>query len=362
MNDKLKISKADIEKLLFKNNRNNDDDNDDDSSGGKGDNNFSIKRIKKLKQYNKTRKIIKNFSNKNNEQQQSLLIKNKKLLNIVKYLNLLDIENEEIKIKIFLAFCRESKWSLNTVYSYLGILRKCKILSSDSKFTAIKPIPQYFKGQMHFRVVSLENWKKFFIFLHKNITLYSIPVLISIYTALRTMEILQFTNNTLYELISQNEMINIIRKKTYTNNDNDDDVLYWKPVYTTFLNKFITFITENFYKQEYKLYTQFNVVLKLFTIGPKSLCNRIRYLYYCATGELAPRGVAIHSSRYMNAILMSAESDNIAVIQNFLQHKNFKTTLRYVNGDATRFRNQFNNIVNAKFSNEINMLKKTLTI
>jgi len=284
-----------------------------------------------------------------------------RLKSIVFELNLLDETSIEQRIKLFIGYCMYRKYSYNTTVNYYSTLRKNGLFgTSDGKnddnspYNQLKPSKIAFacNGKTHVRIVSIANFKRFVEYLHENISHYSAPILVAIYTGLRTAEILQFSAYTLVQLQEQHNVIAIKRKQTVINNFSDNDKkesVYWEPIYTTYLKQLVGILV-NLYETEYNTFKNDKINLNLFMITPKTLANRIKSLYYQATNELVPHGFGIHSCRNMIAMLMAQDSSNVSAIQQFLQHKNMDTTRHYIKADFTHITQEFNRIVNYKLN------------
>jgi integrase len=320
-------------------------------------------------------------------------------------LGLLDEDDYERRAQTFIGYCRFRNYSYNTTIKYFrilhntGIFGKFKLVTDpktneitfiESKANSIinddnditdeyinndldsRPDRLVFNhcGKQHIRIVGKEDFLKFSALLQERFSIYTAPILIAFYTGLRTSEILQFTTFTIYQLLSKHHTTTILRKMIVIKNanmkdsayDNDvnsdaDDVdnnrdnrNFWTPIYNTHLNDFIVKLRE-LYANDYKTFLEAKINTKLFNVTPKTLGNRIKSLYYEATGKLAPYGFGIHSCRNMISIIMAEKSNNLTAIQRFLQHKNIKTTRRYVKADFSYTITEFNRLTNQQFSN-----------
>lgn len=264
---------------------------------------------------------------------------------IVTDLSLLDEPDYERRAKMFIGYCRVRNYALNTVIRYFSIARQNGVFGPAGA-VSIKPDPSAFTGRTHTRIVSTENFTRLFKYLLDRWSEYTAPLLVAFYTGLRTMEILQFTGFTLYQLQTRQLTVNVKRKQTVIN----DEPIYWRPVYTTHLQTFIDKLVE-LYSAEYAAYTDSSITVGLFYVTPKTLANRIRLAYYKANGSSPPLGFGIHSCRNMLASIMAETSKNLPAIQLFLQHESVTTTKRYIKTDFKYIRDQFNRITNREFTN-----------
>lgn len=287
------------------------------------------------------------------------------LSSIILSLRLLDEPVIENRIKIFIGYCKYKNYSFNTATRYFNILKRNNIFgqyilegeNDDDDDNSGNGLPSHLKpnkiafidnGQLHVRIVSMADFKTFAVYLNENLSQYSSPIAIAMYTGLRTSEILQFTTYTLYQLYEKQQPISIKRKQTIVTTLNPEPI-YWEPVYNTHLNMFVQTLIDSIFKDEYESFLQTKINIKLFQITPKTLGNRIKSLYFNAVGKKAPHGFGIHSCRNMIAMLMAEKTENILAIQTFLQHKNVKTTRQYIKADYTYTTKEFNRLTKYEF-------------
>lgn len=270
-----------------------------------------------------------------------------KLKNIIKSIGLLDEHDHDRRVHLFVGYCKFHDYSLNTTMKYFNLLRKTNVFGESE----LRPDKISFAhtGKNHVRIISINNFEIFANYLHQNFSEYTAPILIAYYTALRTIEILQFTAYTLYQLKEKHEIVNIKRKQTVIKPNEYIQPIYWKPIYNTHLNLFIEHLIE-LYQETYDVCVESSIDTRLFNVTPKTLNNRLKQLYFKATNSLPPNGFGIHSFRNMLAMIMSRNSQNIIPIQLFLQHKNPKVTRKYINADFTHTTNEFNRLTNYKFA------------
>lgn len=277
----------------------------------------------------------------------------KVLENAIVSLKLLDEPIMENRINIFIGYCKYKNYSYNTTMKYFSILKNNNIFISiddDSEQSHLKPNKIAFidNGQLHVRIVSMADFKTFALYLNQNLSQYCAPIAIAMYTGLRSSEILQFTTYTLYQLSEKQQSISVKRKQTVVTTLNPEPI-YWEPIYNTHLNMFIEKLTTEIFSDDYDSFLKNKINIKLFQLTPKTLGNRIRSLYFNATGKQAPHGFGIHSCRNMIAMLMAENSENIFAIQAFLQHKHAKTTRQYIKADYTYTTKEFNRLTQFEF-------------
>lgn len=282
-----------------------------------------------------------------------------RLKKIVLDLDLLDEPDHEKRLNIFVGYCRYLNYSVNTASKYLTLLKNNGLFGQTDNHLYIDRSEFVDSGKIHTRTFSFESFKKLMVYLHQNFDKYSAPILLACYSGLRTFEILQFSNITLHQLNLKQTSVSIFRKKTFRKID-DTKGDQWRPVYTTHLTNFLNQLTV-LYHDEYEAYRKNGIIIKLFNITPKTLCNRLRQIYFVVNGYKLPLGSGIHSLRNMLAMLMAQKTQNIWTIQQFLQHKNVNTTKRYVHADFTHISEEFNRLTNSEFSDltrDLNVMDK----
>lgn len=295
------------------------------------------------------------------------------LKDAVTSLSLLDEPSPNKRIQIFIGYCKFKNYSYNTTQKYYLILKNNGmfgtttttdddgILKTDVPLLKPNKLSFIDNGRVHTRIVSMDDFRSFVKYLHENISQYTSPILIAVYTGLRGSEILQFSTYTLYQLKNRQQPVAIKRKQTVVNvtskrsnsdasnnNNNKNNILepiYWRPVYNTRLTLFVDKLIE-LYFDEYMTFLNDRIDSLLFHLTPKTLGNRLKSLYYNAVGRTSPHGFGIHSCRNMIAMLMAENTNNIIAIQEFLQHKNLKTTRSYIKSDFTFTTTEFNRLTN----------------
>lgn len=260
---------------------------------------------------------------------------------------ILDEPDHDNRLRLFIGLCRFRRYSYNTTMRYIGILRS-RGLFGDRPIT-IKPSKLAFAnvGRIHERAITVESFARLCKYLHSNFTTYNAPLLVAVYTGLRTFEILQWSTQTLHQLLTRQEYVSVMRKQTVIVVSSDPT--YWRPIYTTRLTRFVDQL-KDLYTDEYRMYSQSGLNGKLFHVTPKSLVNRLKLAYFKANGYVAPNGFGIHSCRNMIATMMSHETDNIMSIQAFLQHKDMSTTKRYIKVDLAFMRKEFNRLTRTELA------------
>lgn len=280
--------------------------------------------------------------------------------NAIVSLNLLDESIIENRVQIFIGYCKYKNYSYNTTIRYFNILKRNGVFGpKDEKTQLLHPSKLAFvdNGRPHVRVVSMQDFKTFSTYMNSKMSQYTSPILIALYTGLRTSEILQFSTYTLYQLATKQQPISIKRKQTVITNLNPEPI-YWQPIYNTHLNMFVSKLIEIF-NTEYESFLKYKINTKLFQLRPKTLGNRVKLEYFNATGKKAPFGFGIHSCRNMIAMVMAENSKNIHSIQKFLQHSNLKNTRQYIKADYTFTTQEFNRITQYEFKETIDKLNQT---
>jgi hypothetical protein len=322
----------------------------------------------------------------------------KVLHEIIDRLALHDEEDYTRRAQLFIGYCLYRNYTFHTVRQYYQILRQFGLFGQRAERSKLRLDPTAFndRGRLHVRVVSMDNFRRFAVYLNENISCYTAPILVAMHTGLRTAELLQFTTYTLYQLRERLPIISIRRKQTtplevlqrkqplcaeqipergppivnvsttHASNDmmqRDKEATelaayskYWEPHYNQHLNMFIETL-HSLYETEYNELLEHNQNLRLFNCTPRTLANRIRHLYYEACQVAAPHGFGIHSCRNLIAQLMAQKTDNIISIQSFLQHSHIKTTRRYIKADFSHMTDVFNRITNYELSSVRKNLK-----
>lgn len=272
-----------------------------------------------------------------------------KLKILIRDTAILDEPDYEKRMKLFIGFCRFNKYSYNTTQKYINILKSRNVFGENANEITIKPSRLAFAnvGNLHERAITVESFVKLSKHLHENFSKYNAPLLIAIYTGLRTFEILQWMMQVLYQLKMRQEYVSVLRKQTVITVNSEPT--YWKPVYTTRFARFIDQLV-NLYNEEYAIYLKHGINAKMFNFTPKTLVNRLRQAFFESNGYMAPRGFGIHSCRNMIATIMSNETDNISSIQAFLQHKDVTTTKKYINVDLAFMRKEFDRLTRSELA------------
>lgn len=315
-----------------------------------------------------------------------------RLSSIITTLGLLDELDYRKRLYIFTGYCRYMNYSINTASKYLNLMKRHGIFGKDNDHLTIDRSSFVDSGRIHTRTFSFEGFKKLLLYLHQNFSKFTAPILLACYSGLRTFEILQFSNITLHQLSLKQTTVSIFRKKTFRqastkkttmmttttindatgsddvnaggiDDDDDDDGAAdrgassneWQPVYTTHLNAFVVNLAR-LYRDEFVAYQKNGIIIKLFNITPKTLCSRLRAIFFLVNGYKLPLGAGIHSLRNMLAMLMAQQTENIWAIQHMLQHKDSRTTRRYIHADFTHISKEFNRLTDTDLSD----VKKSL--
>lgn len=274
---------------------------------------------------------------------------------LVQGASLLDEPDPSRRMQLFIGFCRFREYSYNTTVRYIQILKNHGVFGESPQEIVVQPSKLAFaeSGKRHERMITVDDFVKLFKHLRDNFNKYHAPVLVAVYTGLRTFEILQLSVQTLHQLMSRQEYVSVRRKQTVITVDSDST--YWRPIYTT---RFVQFLDElaRLYRDEYESYLQYGINDQLFHVTPRTIVNRIRHAYFEVTGHAPPFGFGVHSCRNMMATIMSNETDNISSIQAFLQHKSVKTTQRYINSDLRFIRREFDRLTRRELSGVVSEL------
>lgn len=278
-------------------------------------------------------------------------------------LKLYDESNVDKRVQMFIGYCLYMNYSSNTVHRYFSILRANNVFGRGEHESKLRMDPTVFsdRGRIHTRLVRMENFKKLTLYLHEHLSQYTAPLLLAVYTGLRTSEILQFTAMTLYQLLMRHPSVRIQRKQTIVRNimpstttnstaeETATDANYWQPIYNSHFMLFIDILID-LYRIQYDALVTSNQNSKLFNVTPKTLANRIKHLYFNACDSAPPNGFGVHSCRNLIAQLMSENTDNIVAIQAFLQHRNISTTRQYIKADFTHTTQTFNRLTDYALS------------
>jgi len=244
------------------------------------------------------------------------------LTTIITHYNLLNEPNPDLRTTLFIGVCKLRNYSYNTTKKYFQLLNRAGIFNNSK----LIPNPSHFIGKPHTRIITKELYQIFYNYLLEHLNKHTAPILLAVYTGLRTMEILQFTTHTIVQLINREIKITIHRKNT---NIEDGYINYWEPVYNTYLMTFVENL-KILFQDEYNSYISKNINTKLFFMKPNTLNANFKLFYYIATGKGAPMGFGIHSCRHMTATLLNESGASLPALRQFLQHKHQETTKRYL--------------------------------
>lgn len=279
------------------------------------------------------------------------------LQSAIQELGVLDEEDSRKRAEIFIGYCVSKNYSLNTCRRYLALLRAAKIIDNEEPENAIRPLVNAFNAnaRLHIRSIDMDSFIKFVLYVKDNFTRFYAPILVAIYTSLRTHEILKFSVKNLVELRRKQRNISIVRKQTDrkrgVNQPAATPVRMWQPVYTAHLMQFVEQLT-SLYSDYMENFLTNGINLKLFPITDATLRNRVRHAYFQACGSNAPYGFGIQGIRTMLAVYLSHNTDNIVAVSQFLQHKSSRTSYGYLRRvDDSRVRDKFDEIISYEFAN-----------
>lgn len=265
---------------------------------------------------------------------------------IIQELGLLDVDDVELRAKLFIGYMRSRDLAYNTAQKYYASACRLGIFDDPERDTTrLRLDPTAFEGRIHTRIMSVESYVKLYAYLTERWSEYTAPLLLAFHTGLRTMEVLQFTTHTLYQLSRRDTVVDIVRKRTVQR----AKPFLWQPIYDTYTIQFVEKL-KNLYSPNFNEYTTSGINTKLFHVTPRTLINRLRTAFYLANGFLADRGIGLHTCRYMHANMMAVKSKNLDAIRAFLQHKSLKTTQRYLRNDLSYASKKFNEITKNVFA------------
>lgn len=254
------------------------------------------------------------------------------LSDFVERFELLNISSHDDRLRIFIGWCKKSRYSRNTAMTYLSRMRSAGIIDPD-KSERVRIEPETFTdntSREQSRVITVDSFKKLVsLIMHERpITRYTVPFVIAILTALRPSEIHRFTTVTLDELRREKKIVSIYLKQTVVNEEKPN---YWRPVYTEQLRQLVTLLCDNIYAEEYHLlYIQRKIETPLVTESLNTLRRRLRMLYYEANGTPPPSGFGIHTIRKMMASLLNQKSKNPMNVMQLLNHRSERQIKTYV--------------------------------
>lgn len=271
---------------------------------------------------------------------------------IVVELALLDEPDVVRRFDICVGYMRIRDYSINTINRYLKLLRKHGVFGDGTAIQYLKCDPTLFKHQKHTRIIDKLVFIKFINYLSNNFTKLTAPLLMAVYTGLRTTEILQFNTVHLKQLINKTIIVDIKRKNTSPRKK----ITLWKPNYIKQFNDFIIQL-HLLYKTEYDTFNNKNIDVQLFNVSPRTLINREHTLFFRATGQKLPHGYGIHGNRTTMSSIMYDMAPNLVAIKNFLQHKNLSSTRKYVRADICSLEKQFDRITSEHFKDVLEALE-----
>lgn len=155
------------------------------------------------------------------------------------------------------------------------------------------------------------------------------------YTGLRKFEILSLTGHHVQQLLERRVEIDLLRKNGGI----------WRPVYhgefTKFLRQFTTTKFYTAYRESVVSGDTANMP-PIFIEHPDRLHRRLCALYVKLMHVEPVYGFGLHSFRYFVATQLGR--DKVTTAQDYLGHKNLKTTYRYIRQDYTKLDRQLDRL------------------
>lgn len=274
------------------------------------------------------------------------------LKTVVSELSLLDEPDVIRRFNICVGYMRVRDYSIHTINRYLKLLRKHGVFGSGDEIEYLKCDPTLFKSQKHIRIVDKDAFITFINYMSQNFTKFMAPLLFSIYTGLRTTELLQLTTFHLKQLLEKTIIVNIKRKNTSPRKK----IILWKPNYIKQFNDFVIQL-KILYKNEYDTFQNKQFDIRLFNMTPRTLVNREQAVFFKATGKKLPFGYGVHGNRTTMASIMYDTTPNLVAVKNFLQHENLSSTRKYVRADIRSLEKQFDRITAEHFKDILEKLE-----
>lgn len=290
----------------------------------------------------------------------------KSLRQVIKDFDLLSEPDPERRFQLFAGYCLMANYTYNTARYYAKLLRSRGLFSNESEEkdeTQLRsqlspdqdghkrPQPLYMSklafansGKPHTRTVEPEAFGKLVRHLQDNWSEYTAPLLLAVFTGLRTFEVLQTCAEHLLQLQRGSVEVSIKRKQTLGRKAN---AVFWRPVYT---NRLLGLIRDlcYLYQDRVDARKKHGVDSLLFHITPRTLINRFRLEFFRANNYHPPLGFGIHSCRNMIATLMTQQSENVLAVQKYLQHKRLKNTNTYIKADYRYLTKRFDELTRYK--------------
>ncbi|UVT30843.1 integrase [Penaeus vannamei nudivirus] len=251
--------------------------------------------------------------------------------------NLLDIEDEDERAKIFIQALYFRKLKSSTVSKYFKRLKPYLF-----KTTKIKPNALVFDNnypkRLQVRGYNLESIKRLIKYVKDEVDdndVYKWPILLSAYSGLRLNEVCNVTMANLKDLVDKKPVVGVKRK-------NNKD---WIVVYYNQFDNLVKYITEDACKEKYKLYVDKFIDQKLFPFTNQALHYKLKYFYQHANdGNKPPTGFGLHTLRYYLASMLYENTKKIEIPQTLLGHKSFKTTYRYIRDNTNKRSEELNKL------------------
>jgi Phage integrase family len=277
---------------------------------------------------------------------------------IVLDLALLDEPDPYERILTFIGHCIRVNYTYNTTLHYYKTLRAHGTFGPRKGIAKVMtPNKRAFahRGRRHMRVVGMRDFATFFRYLHAHRSIANAPIIIASLTGLRSFEVLQFSLYTLYQLAHRSPTVAIARKQTVVPSpeavaEGQDTNMYWVPLYTSQLLELCSWLRSTLFGREYAEYLKTGVDMRLFPIRQNTLNARVHTYYHQAVGRPAPHGFGIHSFRNMQAMVMARNRTNLQSIQDFLQHRDVRTTRSYIKADFSETAAEFDRITQLRYA------------
>lgn len=264
---------------------------------------------------------------------------NSTIRNLIKILNLEEIESHDDRMKILLYYFKSKNLSKNTVDKYILDARALGLVNKST----LTYVPYTFDYKKQTRIINPSLFGSFIEKCIKKPSKDTSVFTFAFFTGLRYFELKQISAITITQLLNRDPKTHIKRKSTYKD-------VYWEPIYSETFNYYIKYI-ETMYLEEMELYRKRGVVRYFFDIPHSTLADRLHSYFYLYENQILPKGFGIHSFRGMLATTLFQGKTNLPTIQRVLQHKRIATTKRYVDPDSNKqFVEKFNNFLNVEFN------------
>ncbi|UHB41780.1 INT [Macrobrachium rosenbergii nudivirus] len=244
----------------------------------------------------------------------------KYIMQIIHDNNLIDIDNVNERAIIFLTSLYKRNLKGTTILKYFKAL-KPHLFKNTTIIPDSMAFDKKYTKDIQLRgsnLTNIENFIKYVIYDVKDVV-YKYPIIIAAYTGLRINEVCAITMKHLNMLANRKPIIPIKRK----NNK------HWHVIYYDRLNEIIDEVI-NVNMENYNLYVNNLIDVKLFPYTTQALHNKIKHYYLLANTALPPLGFGLHSVRYYLASTLYQETSKIEIAQALLGHQQTKTTQLYI--------------------------------